>query len=181
MRSTSAVVRPCGRRRPSTALALAALIGLVTAGCGSSPDATGTDGSGAGRQSVDQDKLVKFAACMRQNGVGDFPDPNAKGDFDYGISVSPSVWTGALEACKDLRPPGSFSGNRNPEQQAAALKFARCIREHGVKDFPDPVNGDPLVDTTKIPSTDRKGGMTILNAAMRTCGDLAEAAMKDQP
>ncbi len=39
-----------------------------------------------------------------------------------------------------------------------------------MKDFPDPVNGDPLVDTTKIPSSNRPGGMTILNAAMKKCG-----------
>jgi hypothetical protein len=28
---------------------------------------------------------VKFAACMRENGVKDFPDPNTKGDFEYGV------------------------------------------------------------------------------------------------
>jgi hypothetical protein len=118
---------------------------------------------------------------MRENGVDDFPDPNAAGDFDYGISVSPQVWGAALDACRDLRPPGSFSGNRSPEQQAAALEFAACIRKHGVKDFPDPVNGDPLVDTTKIPSTDREGGMTILNAAMRSCSAAADKATGNRP
>ncbi len=64
-----------------------------------------------------------------------------------------------------------------PEQQTAGLRFARCMRANGVKDFPDPANGEPLVDTTKIPSTERDGGMTILNAAMQTCrGAMDEAA-----
>jgi hypothetical protein len=55
---------------------------------------------------------------------------------------------------------------------ATALKFAQCIRANGVKDFPDPVNGQPIVDTTRIPSANKPGGMTILNAAMRKCGDV---------
>jgi hypothetical protein len=28
---------------------------------------------------------------MRENGVSDFPDPNAAGEFVYGASVSPAV------------------------------------------------------------------------------------------
>ena len=50
------------------------------------------------------------------------------------------------------------------------------MRENGVADFPDPVDGEPLVDTRRIPSSDTEDGMTILNAAMQTCGDLAEQA-----
>lgn len=162
------------RLRTVGAVVLAALIG---AGCGSgaSPDTAG-DAKGAAR-----DKAVRFSACMREHGVPHFPDPDPSGDFDFGIDVSPAVWQRALDACKALRPPGSFSAQRSPEQQSGALAFARCIREHGVHDFPDPVNGEPLVDTTKIPSTDRPGGMTILNAAMRTCGDLAEAVLRKRP
>jgi hypothetical protein len=46
-----------------------------------------------------------------------------------------------------------------------------------VKDFPDPVNGEPLIDTTKIPSSNKPGGMTILNAATDACGSvLGQAA-----
>jgi hypothetical protein len=64
-----------------------------------------------------------------------------------------------------------------PKQLSTALKFAQCMRANGVKDFPDPVNGQPLIDTTKIPSSNRPGGMTILNAAGQKCRDLLTAAM----
>jgi hypothetical protein len=119
-----------------------------------------------------RDKAVKFSECMRENGYPDFPDPKASGEFPtFGISVSPAVWDKALVACKELKPPGSLSAHLSPEQQSAALKFAQCIRANGVKDFPDPVNGEPLVDTTKIPSAATPGGLSILNAAMRKCRD----------
>jgi hypothetical protein len=160
-----------------TALAVVALIG---AGCGSSaPSETGT-GSGTDKSATAQDKAVKFSECIRAHGVPHFPDPDAKGDYVFGIDVTPAVWQKAVDACKALEPPGALSGKRSPKQQSAALTFADCIREHGVKDFPDPVNGDPLVDTTKIPSTDAPGGMTILNAAMRKCRPLLGLAVGGQ-
>jgi hypothetical protein len=123
---------------------------------------------------------VKFAECVRENGVSDFPDPNAKGEFVYGVSVRPAVFTAAVRACKDLQPPGTLSAERTPEQQSASLEFAQCVRVNGVRDFPDPANGEPLVDTTRIPSSDTPEGMTILNAAMEKCGDLVAEAMGGQ-
>jgi hypothetical protein len=49
-----------------------------------------------------------------------------------------------------------------------------------VKDFPDPVNGEPLIDTTNIPSSNEPGGMTILNAAIHQCGDVLDLAAGGQ-
>jgi hypothetical protein len=179
--------------RPLVAFALVGLIGLVSAGCGSnassktgtasssgttsSASSTGTTSSGADKKLSARDKAVKFAECIRAHGVSDFPDPNEKNQFEYGVSVTVEVWTRATTACKDLQPPGTLSGKRTPKQQSASLRFAQCIRDNGVKDFPDPVNGEPLVNTYKIPSSNKPGGMTILNAAMDKCGKvLGEAA-----
>jgi hypothetical protein len=111
---------------------------------------------------------------MRENGYSDFPDPEASGEFPpIGVSVSHAVWDAALGACKALQPPGSRGAKRSPEQQSAALKFAQCMRENGVKDFPDPVNGERLVDMTRIrsqiPSTGMPGGISVLHAAMQKC------------
>ena len=189
--------------RPLVALGLAGLIGLISAGCGSNassksgtagspstagstssagaPSAgTGTASSGATTKLTARDKAVKFAECIRAHGVSDFPDPDAKNQFQYGVSVSPAVWKQATTACKALQPPGTLSGKRTPKQQSASLRFAQCVRDHGVKDFPDPVNGEPLIDTTKIPSSNRPGGMTILNAATHKCGSVLGLAAGGQ-
>jgi hypothetical protein len=146
----------------------------------SSNDAASNDDDADNTTADNSDQGVKFAECMRENGVGDFPDPNASGQFEYGVSVSAAVFTAAVHACKDLQPPGTLSADRTPEQQSAALEFAQCVRDNGVKDFPDPVEGEPLVDTTRIPSSDTPEGMTILNAAMAKCGDLVAETMGDQ-
>jgi hypothetical protein len=151
--------------------------GTGTASRSGTASSTGTTSSGANKKLTARDKAVKFAECIRAHGVSDFPDPNAKNQFEYGVSVSPAVWKEATTACKDLQPSGTLSGKRTPKQQSASLRFAQCVRDNGVKDFPDPVNGEPLVDTYKIPSSNKPGGMAILNAAMQKCGKvLGEAA-----
>ena len=167
--------------RPPAALAMIAMVAVISAGCGGTASSADTSSTATGGNTnlTARDKAVKFTECMRANGVGDFPDPNASGDFpSFGISVSKAKWTSAVNACKELQPPGSLSAHLTPKQLSTALKFAECMRANGVPDFPDPVNGQPLIDTTRIPSSNRPGGMTILNAAAQTCGDLLRAAME---
>ena len=168
-------------------LAALAMLAVISAGCsnGSADNSsTGTtSNTGTAKSSgssstaashnstaTPREKAVKFSECMRENGYPDFPDPKASGEFpSFGISVSPAVWVKALRACKELQPPGSFSAHLSTKELSAALKFAQCVRAHGVKDFPDPVQDEPIIDTTKIPSANRPGGMSILNAATRKC------------
>lgn len=181
--------------RPLAALAMAAMVAVISAGCGgtsssdgasttgaaSSTDTASSTGTSENANATAREKAVKFAACMRENGYPDFPDPKASGAFpSFGISVSGPVWLKALRACKELQPPGSFSADMSPKQLSAAHKFAQCVREHGVPDFPDPVKGEPLIDTYKIPSSNKPGGMAILNAATAKCGDLVNEAMGGQ-
>ena len=159
------------------------LVALIGAGCGSnapSETASATATSTATKKLSARDKAVKFAECIRAHGVSDFPDPDAKNDFQYGVSVTPAVWKRAVTACKDLQPPGTLSSKRTPKQQSAGLRFAQCVRDNGVKDFPDPVNGEPLVNTYKIPSSNKPGGMAILNAAMQKCGKVLGLAAGGQ-
>ncbi len=126
---------------------------------------------------------MKFAECMRANGVSAFPDPDASGELTIdGIANGSSLDTSspafehALAACKDLEPPG-FTGTRaTPQQRTARLEFARCVRDNGVPDFPDPAPNGPLVDTNRIPSAATTGGLSALNAAMQNCSRYASAA-----
>lgn len=161
------------------ALAMAALIG---AGCSKGPAVTDA-GTGGDQNPTPHEQAVKFAECMRDNGVREFPDPDPSGQLTIdGIANGSSLDTSsagfrqAMSACKDLEPAGFTGHKRSPQEQQAALEFAQCIRENGVKDFPDPDEDDPLVDTNRIPSAGRSGGMTILNAAMQKCHGRAAAA-----
>jgi hypothetical protein len=175
------------KRRPLAALVLVSVTAVIGAGCGSNASAgtanasagsgssagtANSGGTGGNTQATKREKAVKFAECVRAHGVPHFPDPDASGNFNFGVDVSAAVFTAAVNACKALQPPGALSSKRSTKQQSAALRFAQCVRAHGVPDFPDPVNGQPIIDTDRIPSSNQPGGMSILNAATHKCGSV---------
>jgi hypothetical protein len=168
-------------RRPLAALALVAMVALIS-GCGSSaPAATGS--GGGSNTAANQAKAVKFADCMRSNGVSQFPDPNASGKLTIdavangsSLNLSTPAFKQAISACKYLEPAGFMGSKRSARQQDAALKFAQCIRANGVPDFPDPTPNGPLIDTRRIPSAAGGDGMAILHSAMQKCRDASAAA-----
>jgi hypothetical protein len=163
------------------ALAALALVALIGAGCGLK-DTARTSATASPKRASAREKAVRFAECIRAHGVADFPDPNARNEFEYGVSVTPAVWKRATTACKDLQPPGTLSSKRTHREQSDALKFAQCMRDNGVKDFPDPANGEPLVDTTKIPSLGDRSPRTdpVFAPAMQKCRVALQAALRDQ-
>src|SRR5687768_10845550 len=164
----------CHRKLPP--LAVLAAIALLSAGCS---DAAAQSGSATANRA----QGVKFAECMRQNGVREFPDPDASGSLTIdqiangsSLDTDSAAFQQATNACRDLQPPGFTGVKRSREQQQAALKFAQCIRDSGVKDFPDPTEDSPMVDTNRIPSAGRSGGMDALHAAMQKCSGQAANA-----
>ena len=165
-----------GKLRPLAALAMVA---LIAAGCSSASSENGS--SGGEENTANRDKATKFAECMRDNGVAEFPDPPASGELTIDGIVNGSsldtdtpTWTTAIAACKDLQPAGFTGHERSPEQQEAALEFAQCMRDNGVEDFPDPSADGPLIDTTRIPSAAGRGARSIpgFDAAAQACRDV---------
>ena len=169
--------------QPVAALATIAIVALIGA-CGSNaPAATGSGSSGSGNNVA---QAVKFAQCMRANGVSQFPDPDASGALTIdgvinGSSLDPSSATfqQAISACKDLEPPGFMGNTRSAQQQEAALKFAQCMRDNDVPDFPDPTANGPIIDTTRIPSMAGKNARSDpeFNAALNKCSAVYSAQM----
>ena len=167
--------------RPA-AVALAAMVAVISASCGGGSSSGGA-GSTGNQNTTARDRAVKFSECMRANGVSTFPDPNASGELTIdavanrsGLDTSTAAFEQAMSACKDLEPPG-FTGDKvTPDQRTARLAFAQCVRDNGVKDFPDPADDEPLIDTRRIPSSATEGGMSILNAATEKCHAFAAAA-----
>jgi hypothetical protein len=165
--------------RPLAALALIAMVALISA-CGSNAPAATDSGSSGGSTAANVEKAVKFAECMRGNGVSEFPDPNASGDFAYGIkkgsSLDPSTaaWQQAIGVCKNLEPPGFMPKTLTTQEIDARLKFAQCIRENGMPDFPDPTGNGPLINVPNAQSN------TEFQAALQKCRHLLAASSGGQ-
>ena len=132
------------------AAAAAVALGVTAAGCSggsASPttavSAVSAGGSGSsGATALAQ--AVTYSQCMRSHGVANFPDPvqTPSGGYGYrtaGIDPTSTAFQGALQACRGLPSPwNSTGGQLTAAQQQAWLDWARCIRTHGLADFPDP-------------------------------------------
>ena len=131
------------KRWPLAAVATAALIG---GGCSNEPD---ENGSAANANTATQEQAVEFAQCMRDNGVSEFPDPDASDGLTIdgvlnGSALDPDgpAWQTAMAACKDLQPAG-FTGDEDisAEQQETRLAFAECMRRQRRGGLPGPDRG----------------------------------------
>jgi hypothetical protein len=67
--------------------------------------------SGSPQSNQNQSKLLKFAQCMRKNGVSNFPDPSGNGTMQItGVNPSSPQFQSALQTCRSLLPPGAVGG-----------------------------------------------------------------------
>lgn len=123
------------------ALAAAVFAVLAVAACG-----TGTRSSTSG--AAEDARALAWAECLRAHGIPNFPDPLSGHEAQFPDSAgpifnshSPAVLT-AEQACKGLHAAlvGANPGP-SPNQNAAFLTFSRCMRAHGVPNYPDPTSG----------------------------------------
>jgi hypothetical protein len=153
--------RPRVRRFPTAAVAAVTLMGaviLLTA-CGSSSGDKTAPAAG-------QEQALAFARCIRSNGVPDFPDPDANGQF-RGVAHEQEGnprFQAAQEACRDLAPGGEHENLGDPAFVEQAREFAQCIRANGVPDFPDPDAAGRFLGASHEQESDPK-----LRAAMEVC------------
>jgi hypothetical protein len=114
-------------------------IGAAVMGC-ASPGSSGGAATGPGRSAA-----VRFADCMRAHGVSDFPDPLPSGGFPRGSarSQSPASRVAQKTCVHLLRASNGSRQAPTSTELAAALRYARCMRAHGVPSFPDPVTSLP--------------------------------------
>jgi hypothetical protein len=128
------------------ALAVAACGGGGGKGSGvaSLSGATQTTSAGNANSGKGQAAL-NWARCMRQHGIN-LPDPkfdawgHSQQQLPSGAQTKSPKFKAADQACQKYLPNGA-SEKPNPQEQQQMLQFARCMRQHGIADFPDPDNG----------------------------------------
>lgn len=185
MNSTNSDTRGSrGRRRPGwpqpwragVLAAGAAGIAVLAAACGAG---SASSAGSLGRSNFQV--AVGYASCMRSHGAPDWPDPDSQGQFlktktntaDFQAPAS------AYRACLHLLPNG---GQLTAAQQQIIsplmLKFAGCMRSHGITNFPDPtVNANGVsVDPHGLDITS-----PVFHAAQQACRKYMTEAGKYMP
>jgi hypothetical protein len=147
-----------GRLRRAVAVAaVLAGVALLAAACGggSTPAAAPPAGQGGSTPTSNADEMP-YTQCMRAHGVPTWPDPNAQGKpftpqnlQQAGIDLSSPQVQAAQSACAHLLVPPSPA--QLAQQTSEMVRYAACMRAHGVPDFPDPsttADGGSSLDLT---------------------------------
>jgi hypothetical protein len=181
-------------------IAAASLALLVTA-CGASPPATGTGGTSGAAVSASAPSAVAYSRCMRSHGVPSFPDPASGGAVPKAaaqqLGVSDSRLQAAQSACQHLLPAAtSFQQQASQCLTAGACPpalvqqmltadraFARCMRSHGVPNWPDPglsAEGRPVFNLVPAGITHSQTHSQPISGKLGECQrlDPAPAAME---
>lgn len=141
----------------AAAAAVAVVAILIMTACSGAPSPAGSGGSPTPGHASGSSSAVAYSACMRSHAVPNYPDPDSSGNLPKGdaahFGVAGSVYRAAQSACHNLLPAtgGSFDqrvrqcylGGVCPadlvhQMMTVGQKFARCMRSHGVANWPDP-------------------------------------------
>ncbi|MER5423492.1 hypothetical protein [Streptosporangium roseum] len=133
----------------SALVALPLALTLALTGCGADDGGSTvasaggdkkSDGAAGAAKSVSPDEMgVKFAQCMREHGV-DMEDPKPGEGIRLTLKKGPESEK-AMEACREYSPMENGSKQADPEAEEKGRKFAACMRENGLEEFPDPQPG----------------------------------------
>lgn len=131
--------RASGRLRSPALVALLGCLGLLAAGCGAS--------SAPISQQQEVSSYVAYATCLNKHGVQ--VEAARTGGLVWeagpGIPAQGSPPDLAAERdCKSLLPKGGLdhapTAAQREQNLMLLLRFAECIRAHGVTSFPDPTS-----------------------------------------
>jgi hypothetical protein len=120
---------------------------------------------------------LAFSRCMRSHGVPDFPDPDTNGGITInsggpgGKNLGPNApaFKAAQKACQSLAPGGgALTPAEKARMRAQGLEMAKCMRAHGILDFPDP-NADGGLQIEMKPGSDLAPNSPTFQAAQKAC------------
>jgi hypothetical protein len=150
--------RPLPATRIRTVAPLLALVVLVV-GCGGSRSPGHQPSASGASSSQLMARSLAYARCMRNHGVGDFPDPTASpgGGVTFQFNGGPGsdldrnspTFQKADQTCRSLSPVGQPDQPVSAQKMAAEVRWARCLRSHGVAGFPDP-NAEGAFDSSRF-------------------------------
>jgi hypothetical protein len=175
-------------RRAGALAAVVAAVAVLGTACGGGATSTGSPALGG---SVTFAQEVALARCMRSHGAPGFPDPSASGGFRLTttpngprgtVDIESSQIQAAYAACRHLLAGGGPSvaelqqraqeaQQRQEQDLPAMVRFAQCMRRHGVPDFPDPP-GSGQAASAPAQGAGINATSPQVQAALRACHQL---------
>ncbi|HEV2975936.1 MAG TPA: hypothetical protein VGX69_13225 [Solirubrobacteraceae bacterium] len=162
----------------------AAATGLATVAllaCGGSSSPTSAAASEQSKERASEAKLADFARCMREHGVN-ASTSTGPGGQGFGLKVSgksgagPQTMEAAQRACKRYQPDPKkidLSPQEKVAHEEAVLKFAKCMREHGIEVHASSAGGGVQIQIhPKAGSAGPNPESPAFQSAQKACQDL---------
>jgi hypothetical protein len=156
--------------RPSAPLVAVCAVGaslLLVACGGSAPKATATQDN--------EEKFVKFAKCLREHGI-EVATSTASGGGGLKVNGrNPQAMAAAQSACKRYQPSAeqeNLTPQQKVEHEEEVMKFAKCMREHGVDVHASAVGGAVKIGIEGGPGHGPNPESPTFQAAQKACQGL---------
>jgi hypothetical protein len=160
-------------RNFSVALASVAA-GLLLIACGGSGSPSASASSEQVSEREAEAKLADFARCMREHGIQAEIQSGTGGE--HGIKVAgtggPQQMEAAQNACKKYQPRPKkidLSPQEKAQREEAVLKFAKCMREHGIDVHASVSNGGMQIQIHGSPGSGPNPESPAFQSAQSTC------------
>jgi hypothetical protein len=120
---------------------LLAGVALLAAACGG-----GSTAGPAAHLTAYQMELA-YAECMRAHGMPSFPDPQSNGTFVGSFDLGSAAYQSANRACAHLQGGTPGTTEQFQQQVSQSLKYAACMRAHGIANFQTTVSAEGEVSS----------------------------------
>jgi hypothetical protein len=153
MLHTTSTTRQRTLARYSALLAVPLLVGMLAACSGSDPKESEKP---AGTEQTVQDWQVSFSACMRDEGIADYPDPEPDGTMKAGTTLddadAQAMETASKTCLEQLGEPPAGPGGKVTDEELMEqnMKVAQCVRDSGYE-MEDPKAGNQMTMSNDIP------------------------------
>ena len=124
---------------------------------------------------------LKFSECMRKHGITNFPDPTVQDNphekgvgfsMPAGVDDNSPQFKSAAKSCQKLTGFGHPSPAVLQALMAAGVKFAECMRSHGIANYPDPVEHGSNIQLGPGPDSGFDMNSPTVKAAQKACNPL---------
>ena len=151
--------------------AAGALLAFLVAACGSSGSSSGASAGSLNQRSTVA--LRDLARCVRAHGMPSFPDPQIGSDGHPSFpDNAPRIPYPIQQTCRAVAAqiPADYTATTpvSTSDFQKLARLARCIRSHGVVDWPDP---NPL-GQFPIGKRLQQGGKRLFYRALHACARL---------
>jgi len=112
-------------------------VGALLVGCGGSSPGSSAAAKEQSAERKAETKFADFARCLREHGIN--AETAAGPGGGHGIKINggnPQTMEAAQKACARYRPAPqklNLSPQQKVEREEQVRKFAKCMREHGIK------------------------------------------------